>query len=260
MVNYNERYRTGYMTDFEGLYEACRAASVRDVLHDKRYFASVPSLILDIACGQGRYFPVLETAFPGAKIIGLDIAEAGVQKAKTAFPQYDYGVSTCENIALADNSVDFVFSIETLEHVNDADKTVQEWARILKPGGKLLFTTPCANRFSLEWVLMALSGGLQLSADGYGRFRRDEPGHLRRLKTAHVQTMFEQSHLQMHTSLFRSHFFTTLAHDWIYMRRPKSPRVRALAYRVAMLDWHLFRHLPNGASMLVLAEKRCIPS
>jgi SAM-dependent methyltransferase len=255
MVNYNERYRSGYMTDFEGLYEACRAAAVREVLHNKQYFPSPPSLILDIACGQGRYFPILQAAFPNAPIIGLDIAEAGVQKAKQTFPDYHYSVCTCEQMTLANSSVDFIFSIETLEHVDDADKTVQEWARVLKPGGKLLFTTPCANRFSLEWFLMAFSGGLQPSADGYGRFRRDEPGHLRRLRTHHVRAMFAANHLTLQAALFRSHFFTTLAHDGLYQRRPKSPRVRSIAYQLAMLDWRLFRHLPNGASMLVLAVK-----
>lgn len=255
MVNYNDRYRSGYMADFEGLYEACRAAAVRQVLHDKRFFPSPPSLILDIACGQGRYFPILQAAFPGVPIVGLDIAEAGVQKAKQAFPEYAYGVCTCEQMMLASRSVDFIFSIETLEHVDDANKTVQEWARVLKPGGKLLFTTPCANWFSLEWFLMAFSGGLHPSADGYGRFRRDEPGHLRRLRTRHVQALLAANQLTLQTSLFRSHLFTTLAHDWLYQRRPKSRRVRALAYQIAMLDWRLFRRLPNGASMLVLATK-----
>ncbi len=249
MIDYNARYATGYMEGFTDLYEAARLVAVREVLADRTLWPTPPRLIMDFACGQGRYFPFLKEAFPAARLLGVDISFVGVQKARAQFPDERYTVGMGEELPLADGVIDLIFSIETLEHVQDARATIDEWARVLKPGGQILFTTPCANRFSLEWILMALSGGFQPSADGYGRFRRDEPGHLRRLSTRHVADLFADAGLEVTRSRFRTHGFTTIAHDLI---RPRSKR---LAYRVALLDWRLLRRLPNGASMIVIGRK-----
>ena len=39
-------------------------------------------------------------------------------------------------------TADFVFSSEVLEHIYDVENAFSEVARILKPGGRLLLTTP----------------------------------------------------------------------------------------------------------------------
>lgn len=249
MIDYDARYTMGYMEGFADLYEAARLVAVRETLHDRALFPTPPGLIMDFACGQGRYFPVLKEAFPAARILGVDISHVGVQKACAQFPDERYTVGMGEKLPLAGGVVDLIFSIETLEHVQDVRATVREWARVLRPGGQFLFTTPCANPLSLEWVLMALTGGFEPSADGYGRFRRDEPGHLRRLSTRHVAALFAEAGLEVTRARFRSHVFTTIAHDLI------RPRSRRLAYRVALLDWRLLRRLPNGASMVVAGRK-----
>ena len=48
---------------------------------------------------------------------------------------------------VADRSVDFVLCTETLEHAPDPRKLLSEAARCLKPGGRILLTTP----FSARW-------------------------------------------------------------------------------------------------------------
>ena len=254
-INYNQRYQQGYMTDFSDLYEACRLTAVQEVLHSKRIFPTTPHVILDIACGQGRYIPFLKNAFPNCQIIGMDISLTGLVLAQQAFSAHHFATAMSEALPLSDKSVDMIFSIETLEHVFDVRATIQAWSRMLKPGGKILMTTPCANKFSLEWTLMYLSNGLESSTDGYGRFRRDEPGHLRRLNSNHVRELFAEAGLKIIEEYFRTHLFTTIAHDSIPYRYRKSRKLKRLAYWLASLDWLLFRRLPNGASMLVVAEK-----
>ena len=97
---------------------------------------------------------------------------------------------------------------------------------------------------------MVLTGGLQSTPDGIGRFSRDEPGHLRRLTSQHIQEFFAEAGLCVVYSRFRTHFFTTLAHLFLL------PRFRRINYWIASLDWRLLRKLPNGASMLIVGEKR----
>jgi 2-polyprenyl-3-methyl-5-hydroxy-6-metoxy-1,4-benzoquinol methylase len=43
---------------------------------------------------------------------------------------------------IEDNSVDFVVSFQVIEHINDDEQFLQEIHRVLKPGGKVILTTP----------------------------------------------------------------------------------------------------------------------
>ena len=53
-----------------------------------------------------------------------------------------YKIEDGENLPLENNSIDFVFSSEVIEHIYDIENAFLEISRILKPGGKLLLTTP----------------------------------------------------------------------------------------------------------------------
>ncbi|MFZ1523007.1 MAG: methyltransferase domain-containing protein [Candidatus Saccharimonadales bacterium] len=46
------------------------------------------------------------------------------------------------NLSYADSSFDLVLHSETLEHINNPEKAMQECLRVLKPGGVCVFTTP----------------------------------------------------------------------------------------------------------------------
>jgi hypothetical protein len=96
-------------------------------------------------------------------------------------------------------------------------------------------------------------GGLQPSADGYGRFATDEPGHLRRLRSRDLAILLTRAGMTVDRLSFRAHFFTTL----IGLRRAKLPL--ALRVRVAMLDWRLWRGRRNGATMLAVAVRAAAP-
>jgi SAM-dependent methyltransferase len=155
-----------------------------------------------------------------------------------------------ESAPWPDASFDFLISIEVLEHVADVHRATREIGRLLKPGGMALITTPCANRYSFEWLAQKMSGGLQPSHDGFGRFSSDEPGHLRRLNDGHMRTLLGTAGVQAQRFYHRTHFFGSVAEMPLVRRLPQ--RVRA---KIAMMDWHLFKHLPNGATMLVVAKK-----
>jgi len=249
VVDYDQRYQREYMADFGGLYETCRLAAVRQALRSRHLFPAEPIVVADIACGQARYAAVIKEAFPTCRIVGMDISPIALQLAMKRSPGQSFIAAACESLALADDAVDMVLSIETLEHVLDVRTTILEWGRVLKPGGRILLTTPCANRYSLEWFMMYFTSGLEPTEDGIGRFRRDEPGHLRRLTSRQIERLFAEAGLRVIRSRFRTHFFTTIAHDFL-------PRLfRPLSYHLASLDWQLLSRFPNGASMLVVGEK-----
>lgn len=248
---YDARFKEGYMTGFSDLYEACRLYTIKEVLNKIKKTEFTPKAILDYGCGEGRYVNVLSKFFPDALIFGGDISDVGLKIAKENNPDAKFINMFDERVDIKEGSIDLVVSVEVLEHVKNVENAVKEICRVLRPGGMLVLTVPCANKYSLEWFFNKLTGGLQPSFDSYGRFATDEPAHLRRLNDGYIKSLFSKYGVGIDKIYHRAHFFTTLM-NWI-----KIIRIIPMALRVqlALLDWYLFKHLPNGASLLAVGRK-----
>jgi SAM-dependent methyltransferase len=55
-------------------------------------------------------------------------------------------VASGDNLPLTNNSVDFVISSHVIEHFYDPIKTMQEWLRVVKPGGYVYIIAPHKER------------------------------------------------------------------------------------------------------------------
>jgi 2-polyprenyl-6-hydroxyphenyl methylase/3-demethylubiquinone-9 3-methyltransferase len=99
--------------------------------------------VLDLGCGGG--FMAEAMAERGANVIGVDPA-VSVLVAARDHAIHDglhirYKVGRGESIPMDDRSVDRVVCVDVLEHVDDLALCCREIARVLKPGGLLLFDT-----------------------------------------------------------------------------------------------------------------------
>ena len=72
---------------------------------------------------------------------GLDIG-AGVWPLENARPIEDNRQENAYKIKENNNSVDFVFSSHTLEHLEDPGSALKEWVRVIKPEGVLFLYLP----------------------------------------------------------------------------------------------------------------------
>jgi len=120
--------------------------------HEERYvFAAqyVPGKdVLDVACGSGVGTSFLQEA--GAlSALGLDIDPAAVAYAKERYKNCRFAQCDATNLILPDGCVDVVVSFETLEHISDQRKFLNECRRVLRPGGLLICSTP--NRALSRW-------------------------------------------------------------------------------------------------------------
>jgi 2-polyprenyl-3-methyl-5-hydroxy-6-metoxy-1,4-benzoquinol methylase len=110
--------------------------------------------VLDVGCGEGRF--TSELAVAGVRVVGIDVAEEPLRRARAAHPGVDVQlVDAFEPWPLADASFDAVWAGEVIEHVADTAGWLSEVRRVLRPGGRLLVSTP--NHSRLAVLRLALS-------------------------------------------------------------------------------------------------------
>jgi ubiquinone/menaquinone biosynthesis C-methylase UbiE len=98
--------------------------------------------IVDVACGEGYGTSLLSGKCK--KITGIDISESTIRHARQKYTKnnIEFICASALNIPLQDNSVDMVVSFETIEHLEEHEKLISEFKRILKTGGLLVISTP----------------------------------------------------------------------------------------------------------------------
>ncbi len=89
--------------------------------------------ILDVGCGIG----VFEELLPDLNITGLDTSQRFLEEAKNRIKK-EFVFGNAENLPFDDNTFDGVFSVATLEFVENYKAAVREIYRVLKPGGKIV--------------------------------------------------------------------------------------------------------------------------
>jgi ubiquinone/menaquinone biosynthesis C-methylase UbiE len=251
--HYDALYSAGdYMSGSTDVFEYCRLKTIHRSLEKlAREFS--PESILEVGCGQGRCLEIARRYFPKSRLLGFDFSKTALAAAHSRLPDATFYEGVAEDLgSVPAESVDVVLNIEVLEHVVDVRKTIGEFTRVLKPGGRVLITTPCANRLSLEWTANFLTGRLQEMPDGFHRFATDPPEHIRRLNSEELNQIMREADLILDWIRFRGHLFT-----WpCYMAERRVRHFLPLFGEIAFLDWRLLRWFPNGSSMIGQWKKR----
>jgi len=119
----------------------------RTELHLRRYELAARDVdgaeVLDAASGTGYGSALLGNA-GAARVRGVDTdADAvGYASKHHASDRVSFAVGDAGSLAFADGSFDLIASFETIEHVPDAAGVIDEFARVLRPGGTLVMSTP----------------------------------------------------------------------------------------------------------------------
>ena len=126
--------------------------------------------VLDVGCGGGILTEAI--AKKGANVKGIDLSEKALKVAELhsleSGVQVNYELITAEALAAREaGQYDVVTCMEMLEHVPDPSAIVQACATLVKPGGRLFFSTlnrnPKSYLFAIigaEYVLRLLPRGI----------------------------------------------------------------------------------------------------
>jgi ubiquinone/menaquinone biosynthesis C-methylase UbiE len=104
--------------------------------------------LLDVGCGSGG--PALRIATKtGCSLIGIDLHEQAISTAKSLAAQRKLNngaefrvVNASEPLPFPDMHFDAITCVDAINHIPNRPSVLAQWARLLKPGGRLLFTDP----------------------------------------------------------------------------------------------------------------------
>ena len=110
--------------------------------------------VLDVGCGEGSFSAELHRA--GARVVGVDVAREPLERASRLHPGLDLRlVDPDGEWDLELSSFDAVWAGEVIEHVADTTTWLSQVRSLLRPGGRLILSTP--DHGPLTLMRMALS-------------------------------------------------------------------------------------------------------
>ncbi len=111
--------------------------------------------VLDIACGTGFGTDIIAGRTSG-QVIGGDIAKEAIDECNGRWnkPNLEFRVLDGTQLDFPDNYFDKIVSFETIEHTGQYQSMAAEFARVLKPGGLLILSTPNREVSSPDGVIV----------------------------------------------------------------------------------------------------------
>jgi len=127
---------------------------VKESISEESYFKTlrdtvkVKGKVLEIGCGYGMCMHILDVK----KYVGMDISDGFLKFGRKIFPSAKFIEGDARQLNFKDETFDFVFMFETIEHIPDYKLALKEVHRVLKKGGTFVITTP--NK--LKWLIFPI--------------------------------------------------------------------------------------------------------
>ncbi len=120
--------------------------------HDEKYYEPILRIlkkenaffrkkkVLDVGSGTGTFIRVLRKVFKSSfEAVGTDISPFGRKFHKDK--RIKFILADARKLPFKDESFDFVFSIDMLEHILNPQEAIEEMYRVTKKGGLILIRT-----------------------------------------------------------------------------------------------------------------------
>jgi ubiquinone/menaquinone biosynthesis C-methylase UbiE len=172
---YGRAIKDYYEELWQGLPEELEPPSFERRLAFLRGSVRAGDRALDVGCGTGEFTAELSEA--GATPVGVEVAEAALERARQRHPGLDFRLVAIDGpLPFEDGSFDLVWASEVIEHVTDTARWLSELRRVIVPRGRLLVTTPSHGR-------------LRVALGGVERFSEPLGDHLHLYTKRSLQTL-----------------------------------------------------------------------
>ncbi|HEY0807551.1 MAG TPA: class I SAM-dependent methyltransferase [Pseudonocardiaceae bacterium] len=118
--------------------------------HEAAYVAlaqhCADALVLEAGCGEGYGADLLATV--ARRVIAVDYDEPATHHIQARYPAVDVLRANLAVLPIQSATIDVVASFQVIEHLWHQEGFLAECFRVLKPGGRLLVTTPNRRTFS----------------------------------------------------------------------------------------------------------------
>jgi SAM-dependent methyltransferase len=102
--------------------------------------------VLEAGCGEGYGADLI--AGCARRVVAVDYDESAVTHVRSRYPRVDVMQANLAELPLPDASMDVVVNFQVIEHLWDQAQFVNECARVLRPSGLLMMSTPNRITFS----------------------------------------------------------------------------------------------------------------
>jgi SAM-dependent methyltransferase len=187
------------------------------------------SRILEVGIGRGRMVNILKSNHVDAEFLGVDLtSNVRVSGVKGIF-------ADARRLPLRDNYFDLTYSLGVIEHFPETRVAVSEHARVTKPGGYILITTPHLALLTPIRYLVYL-----IKDSRHGSFEETKG---RNIRAKLMKKYFEDSGI----SVIRSGFYGIWELDYLLRN-----------YRIGKLLLNLQKTSVVGSYMYVLGQKKAV--
>ncbi len=107
-------------------------------------------MVLDAACGEGYGSDMMARSARSVDAVDLDAATVDHARRRYGSDSLRFHQSDCLELPFEDQRFDAVVSFETLEHLGEHEALLDEFRRVLKPGGWLMISSPDKKTYSDE--------------------------------------------------------------------------------------------------------------
>lgn len=163
--DYDNYAQTGHNRGSYNSHKFVEKPMMREMLPDLK-----DQTVLMLGCGTGEETQLLVSA--GAqKLTGIDLSETSVKIAQKTYPGCNFRVGDMHRLPFEDCSFDFVYSSLTIHYSPKPLAVFEEVFRVLKPGGKFLFSVG----HPLRWASTEIeSHDAKIRVIGYGKKQNGE--------------------------------------------------------------------------------------
>ncbi len=101
-----------------------------------------------LEAGSGEGYGAAMLAKHATSVVCVDYDQSAVEHTRARYPELTVHQGNLIDLPLSDASVDVVVNFQVIEHLWDQPQFISECARVLRPGGRLLISTPNRITFS----------------------------------------------------------------------------------------------------------------